>query len=262
MCELLGTIDGSGALYGDVPAWGNALTFMRDSLGLPVVRVATTEDGVFIYFENAEGCELGCWTPVINRLQVFAKPRLVHSSMRANKTVWTKEQPLFRCTVCGQVGTVGRCCGLGTREPLNDAARAEMERKPPANRCPICEGPAVTCCRCMRGDSVCAQGHQWHTCVPHGVVVVGSSDHALNTNTCTCGKAGKSVAAVAPSAPAVGTENNEDWWAILYEDADRKPELFTDEGSARRAFAEQLPNWNCHLFHRVDAPSFSTSVEN
>lgn len=33
----------------------------------------------------------------------------------------------FRCTVCGQIGTVGRCCGLNTREPLNDLARAEIE---------------------------------------------------------------------------------------------------------------------------------------
>ena len=32
----------------------------------------------------------------------------------------------FRCTVCGQIGTVGRCCGLDTREPLNDLARAEL----------------------------------------------------------------------------------------------------------------------------------------
>lgn len=26
-----------------------------------------------------------------------------------------KEEPLYRCTVCGRVGTVGRCCGLETR---------------------------------------------------------------------------------------------------------------------------------------------------
>jgi hypothetical protein len=32
----------------------------------------------------------------------------------------------FHCTVCGQVGTVGRCCGLDTREPLNALARAEL----------------------------------------------------------------------------------------------------------------------------------------
>lgn len=32
----------------------------------------------------------------------------------------------FRCTVCGQIGTVGRCCGLDTREPLNNLARAEI----------------------------------------------------------------------------------------------------------------------------------------
>jgi hypothetical protein len=87
----------------------------------------------------------------MNRLQVFAQPRAVHTSMRANKTLWTQ--------------------------------------------------PAV---------------------------------------------------AVAPSAPAAGAEDNEDWWAILYEDADRKPELFTDEVSARKAFEARLLAWNCHLFHRVD----------
>jgi hypothetical protein len=36
--------------------------------------------------------------------------------------------PRFRCTVCGQIGTVGRCCGLETREPLNEAARMEIDR--------------------------------------------------------------------------------------------------------------------------------------
>jgi len=37
----------------------------------------------------------------------------------------------FRCTVCGQIGTVGRCCGLDTREPLNDLARAELAAEEP-----------------------------------------------------------------------------------------------------------------------------------
>ena len=35
--------------------------------------------------------------------------------------------PLFRCTVCGQIGTVGRCCGLETREPMNELAHLEIE---------------------------------------------------------------------------------------------------------------------------------------
>jgi hypothetical protein len=34
-------------------------------------------------------------------------------------------QPQWKCTVCGRIGTVGRCCGLKTREPLNLAARTE-----------------------------------------------------------------------------------------------------------------------------------------
>jgi hypothetical protein len=36
--------------------------------------------------------------------------------------------PHFRCTVCGQIGTVGRCCGLETREAMNEAARMEIDR--------------------------------------------------------------------------------------------------------------------------------------
>ena len=40
-----------------------------------------------------------------------------------------KETDLWRCTVCGRVGTVGRCCGEETREPYrpnkgHDAAMA------------------------------------------------------------------------------------------------------------------------------------------
>jgi len=37
------------------------------------------------------------------------------------------KDPKFRCKVCGQVGTVARCCGRDTREPLNDAAVKEVE---------------------------------------------------------------------------------------------------------------------------------------
>ena len=38
----------------------------------------------------------------------------------------TKQDAQFLCTVCGQIGVVGRCCGLDTREPLNDRARNEI----------------------------------------------------------------------------------------------------------------------------------------
>lgn len=29
-----------------------------------------------------------------------------------------KDTDLWRCTVCGRVGTIGRCCGEETREPF------------------------------------------------------------------------------------------------------------------------------------------------
>ena len=35
--------------------------------------------------------------------------------------------PLYRCLKCGRLGNVGRCCGNDTREPLNEAARTEMQ---------------------------------------------------------------------------------------------------------------------------------------
>ena len=35
------------------------------------------------------------------------------------------ESDLWRCTVCGRTGTVGRCCGEETREPV----RAQNERR-------------------------------------------------------------------------------------------------------------------------------------
>ncbi len=40
-------------------------------------------------------------------------------------------------------------------------------------------------------------------------------------------------------------------WAILFEDADRRPEIFMDEKSARATYEQRLENWNCHLFQQV-----------
>jgi hypothetical protein len=44
------------------------------------------------------------------------------------------EDTQFRCTVCGQIGTVGRCCGLETREPLNNAASDELAKAAQAGK--------------------------------------------------------------------------------------------------------------------------------
>lgn len=46
------------------------------------------------------------------------------------------------------------------------------------NNCPTCNLPALSTCRCMRGDSTCAKGHSWHQCLVHQVMVLGISDHA------------------------------------------------------------------------------------
>lgn len=48
---------------------------------------------------------------------------------RRRKALLTMNTPQWKCTLCGRVGSVGRCCGLDTREPLNDAAREEHSRE-------------------------------------------------------------------------------------------------------------------------------------
>ena len=37
------------------------------------------------------------------------------------------EADLWRCTVCGRIGSVGRCCGTDTREPVR-APNAKLQR--------------------------------------------------------------------------------------------------------------------------------------
>lgn len=61
------------------------------------------------------------------------------------------DDTLYRCTVCGRVGTVGRCCGEETREPLNDLARQEQEKiksqnLPKANACHQLSDRSCGCC--------------------------------------------------------------------------------------------------------------------
>jgi hypothetical protein len=46
------------------------------------------------------------------------------------------------------------------------------------SECPTCGGPAVRTCRCRRGDSRCAQGHEWHSCPVHKAAHPWPSQHA------------------------------------------------------------------------------------
>lgn len=48
---------------------------------------------------------------------------------RAHSTASEPEDTQYQCTICGRIGSVGRCCGLETRMPLNDAARAEQRAR-------------------------------------------------------------------------------------------------------------------------------------
>jgi len=54
------------------------------------------------------------------------------------------------------------------------------------NCCPVCGEMSVGCCRCMKSDSQCASGHEWHRCLAHDKTVLGSSDHSMDTRACSC----------------------------------------------------------------------------
>ena len=56
------------------------------------------------------------------------------------------------------------------------------------NLCPICGEKPMGNCKCPRRDSYCSNGHWWHTCVVHNIVILGASDHSMPTNICTCNR--------------------------------------------------------------------------
>lgn len=63
-----------------------------------------------------------------------------------------------------------------------------MENKINPRKCPVCGEEAIESCRCPKLDSVCKNGHEWHTCLKHQKIVIGSSDHSRPTFECSCRK--------------------------------------------------------------------------
>ena len=62
------------------------------------------------------------------------------------------------------------------------------------SRCPVCNEPSVSRCRCPRSDSTCANGHKWHTCTVHHIRVLGHHNHAIGgMNICTCAVASPKI---------------------------------------------------------------------
>lgn len=56
----------------------------------------------------------------------------------------------------------------------------------PFDFCPTCGEQYISSCRCPKSDRFCPQGHHWHKCVKHNVIVVGQSDHSKPTFDCSC----------------------------------------------------------------------------
>lgn len=68
-------------------------------------------DHIYEYGTTAEG--------VVEKANAFARAVIARYTPQQPAAVdVAKETDLWRCTVCGRVGTVWRCCGEETREPL------------------------------------------------------------------------------------------------------------------------------------------------
>lgn len=48
------------------------------------------------------------------------------------------------------------------------------------SKCPVCSARATMRCKCPLGDTFCPNGHTWHTCPEHNVVVVGPAHNNKN----------------------------------------------------------------------------------
>lgn len=56
-------------------------------------------------------------------------------------------------------------------------------------------------------------------------------------------------------APPVGQPEAGTHWLIFFDDADRRPEVWTDEAAARKRYTDISYSWNAHLFVKVDSNS-------
>jgi hypothetical protein len=91
---------------------------------------------------------------------------------------WDRDEGAVEVVSIDNLGTGKKPKVLG----LAPTSREDWEK------CPICGADRTLTCRCFRVDSTCANGHKWHQCVKHRVLVEGHSDHALSMDVCTCGK--------------------------------------------------------------------------
>lgn len=98
------------------------------------------------------------------------------------------EVKCFRCGAFFMIG-LDSLGAISTSCPLcgSDYVHMHHEGEPihPTERCPVCGGPALLRerCRCSTMDIKCPEGHRWHTCRVHKVLVVGDGHSRTG---CTC----------------------------------------------------------------------------
>lgn len=58
----------------------------------------------------------------------------------------------------------------------------------PESRCPTCGEVPARQCACIYGDAVCKNGHHWHKCIKHRIIVPHQlrSHNVVDNGFCTC----------------------------------------------------------------------------
>jgi len=146
-------------------------------------------------------------------------------------------QPEHRETVCAvhHVHLCGIC--------FPGALASQVPAQPPAQTTEKCGAPAA--------PFIPRRGMSWACVLPKG----HDGEHLRGGS---CFKHGEYIGENCPkwpdcTAPVPAQGTTPAYWLVLYEDADQRPMLFTEEKAARKYYADAKLNWNCHLFCQVES---------
>ena len=86
------------------------------------------------------------------------------------------------CNKCDDWNLISEC------EHLEKHPIEESTKYPPVDLtlCPVCKQKWVSQCKCPISERTCKNGHHWYQCPVHHKVIIGQSDHGLDSLECHC----------------------------------------------------------------------------
>lgn len=188
--------------------WRQAVRAMEAADAAPQQPAATSEtvnvigmpefdgllDHIYEHGTAAEG--------VIEKANAFARAVIARYAPQQPAAVdEVKETDLWRCTVCGRVGTVGRCCGEETRERVNmEQLLAENERlqaEVKQLQADLAESDEIReklgylltrTAAALKGEPPAGVWHSWHDLPERAALATRLADDAAESVICTVGR--------------------------------------------------------------------------